>query len=142
MQESTSCRSFRALDFLRFIDSLCTPSSVCSFIHAHRQTLLSLCLSPQPIVHVMAIQIISTNVKSTPVTAITKINHVCVDSDEMRSVLSDIQTDYSVAEYVINEYCLPLASFIHNHIDQMNNTQLLVYSRVYSYVSLRSVLHS
>lgn len=90
----------------------------------------------------MAIQIISTNVKSTPVTAITKINHVCVDSDEMRSVLSDIQTDYSVAEYVINEYCLPLASFIHNHIDQMNNTQLLVYSRVYSYVSLRNVLHS
>lgn len=123
-------------DPLSLIASLCTPASVCAFIHAHRQTLLSLSLSPQPIVHLLGIQMLSTNIKSTPLSAIAKINHVCVDFDEMRAVFSDIRTDYSVAEYVINEYCLPMASFIRNHIDQMNNTQLLVYSRVYSYVPL------
>ena len=84
----------------------------------------------------MAIQILSTNIKSTPVDSIAMINHVCVDSDEMRSIFSGIQTDSSVAEHVINEYCLPLASFIRSHVDQMNNSQLLAYSRVYSYVPL------
>ena len=90
----------------------------------------------------MAIQILSTNVKSTPVNAIAKINHVCVDSDEMHSLFSGLQTDYSVAEFVINEYCLPIASFIRCHVDQMNNTQLLAYARVYSYVPPRNTFNS